>query len=127
MSYSVELLKQADKDFSRLVKNNKKAWLLLTKAVQNLQSIELDKALENQSVKILFGINKDTKKWLEKKKKEFLPTLFEYRDFPWSFPVRIVFAVNEKQKYILIIEALHHKDMDQSKFMGSISKRVRNV
>ena len=125
MSYSVELLKQADKDFSRLVKNNRKAWLLLTKAVQNLQSIELDKVLENQSVKILFGINKDTKKWLEKKK--FLPTLFEYRDFPGSFPVRIVFAVNEKQKYILIIEALHHKDMSQSKFMGSISKRVRNV
>ena len=125
MSYSVELLKQADKDFSHLVENNKKVWHLLKKAVQNLQNLQLNKALNKQSIKILSGINKKTKRWL--KKQGFFPALFEYRDFPKSFPVRIIFAVSEEQKRILVIEALHHKDMNQPKFMKSLSKRVKDI
>jgi len=125
MSYSVELLKRAGKDFSRLVENNKKAWQLLTEAVQNLENLESNKALNEQSIKILSGINKKTKGWLEKQ--GFPPALFKYRGFSKNFPVKIIFAVSEEQKRILVIEALHHKDMNQSKFMKSLSKRVKDI
>lgn len=125
MNYSVELLKQADKDFSHLIENNKKAWRLLKKAVQNLENLQLNEALNKQSTKILSGINKKTKRWLEKQ--GFFPTLFEYRDFPKNFPVRIIFAVSKEQKRVLVIGALHHKDMNQSKFMKSLSKRVKDI
>lgn len=53
MNHSFELLKQAEKDFSHLMKNNKKALLLLLKTVQNLQNLNLDKALESHTVKAL--------------------------------------------------------------------------
>ncbi len=124
MNYSVRLLKQAAKDFKRLCKGSKKALSLLGNAVRNLSELNFDEELKKHNIKMLSGVNGKTEKWLTEN--NFLPALFEYRNFPKSFPVRIVFAIDKTNKIILIIEVLHHKDMNRSKFMKTVFKRVQN-
>jgi len=124
MSYAVELTKQAADEFNHLSMGSSKFRILLEKALYELENLELQNAINLQEVKVLSGIEKQTKNNLELI--GFSPLLFEYRNFPKSFPVRIVFTISKDETRILIWAIYHHKDMNQSKFMKSLSSRVKN-
>ncbi len=72
-----------------------------------LQSINLNEAIRIKQIKLVEGI---PEKILENLSKEsYDPAVYEYRNFPKSYPYRVYFV--RKDKMLIILRIVHHGEI----------------
>jgi len=109
-------------DIEDLSDNDKTSKELLQKAVEDFKVIDFNKALLSRIVAPLEGVKKEIKAIL--KNNNYIVNVFEHRDFPKSYPFRIVFIIKNDKTYAILIATVIHGKMNK-RFNETINKRLK--
>ena len=122
MKNNLFFLPQAQKELCKLVARNSKLNDLLKRKLSDLEDIDIKEGLKSKKIKIIKGIS--SKIILKLKKSGYNPNIYEYRDFPKSYPLRIFFLLKGFDIQILMI--IHHKEM-KDKFIKVLTDRLKTI
>jgi hypothetical protein len=111
-------------DIESLCQNNKINDKILRNAIEEFKSINFDKALKKREVAPLNGVEKSIKKLIEEN--GYLPSVFEYRNFPGSHPFRIIFVIKNTKDYAILVATSLHGKMN-SHFNEMFEKRIKSL